>query len=76
MKLCDTHYANMLLLHCWEKIIFVSEITLGFMAVCSTALAFLHSCVISIGYKEKLGETTTLLFNSSVFLTISKPRTL
>jgi len=55
MKLCDTHYTNMLLPCCWEKIIFVSEITLGFMALCSTALAFLHSWVVSIGYKEKVG---------------------
>lgn len=55
MKLCDTQYTNMLLLHCWEKIIFGSEITLGFMVLCSTALSFLHSCVISIDYKERVG---------------------
>lgn len=52
--LCDTHYTNMLLLHFWEKAIFVSEITLGFMALCSAVLAFLHSCVLSIGYKQKV----------------------
>lgn len=51
MELCDTHCTNMLLLHCWEKIPSVR----GFMALCSTALAFLLSSVISIGYKEKVG---------------------
>lgn len=63
MKLCDTRCTNVLLLGCWEKIMFVSEITLGFMVLCSTALAFLHSCVISIGYKEKVEWNCHFLFN-------------